>query len=291
MPALWSLTLSVGLFTSSPLVAPDQQDDFEDGTTQGWTEGNPTPNPPVNVPDGGPAGAGDAFLRNVSAGGSGPGSAMVTYNVSQWTGDYVSAGVRSIEADLANFGAEPLHMRVAVQGAGGTQYGSTDAVELPADGLWHHVAFDLARMSVIAGPEPLDDVLAEVVALRVLSAAAGPDWQGDRIAGTLGIDNVTAHPAPDADADGVPDDADNCTLAANVDQRDTNGDGYGNVCDADLDDNGAVNFLDVGLMKSVFFATGDLDADLDGDGVVSFGDLGLLQAAIFGPPGPSGVLP
>src|SRR5678815_5987580 len=36
--------------------------------------------------------------------------------------------------------------------------------------------------------------------------------------------------AQDADADGVADGADNCTLVSNADQRDTDSDGFGNVC-------------------------------------------------------------
>ena len=72
------------------------------------------------------------------------------------------------------------------------------------------------------------------------------------------------------------------------DQRDTDADGIGNSCDADLDNNCAINFLDLGILKSVFFSVGDQDADLDGDGAVNFLDLGVMKATFFGPPGPSG---
>jgi hypothetical protein len=92
----------------------------------------------------------------------------------------------------------------------------------------------------------------------------------------------------DADGDGVNDSADNCTEVANADQRDTNGDGYGNICDPDLDDNGNVNFTDLGEMKELFFSA-DADADLNGDGSVNFLDLGVMKDMFFGPPGPSGV--
>ncbi|MEL7449040.1 MAG: hypothetical protein AAFN78_07505 [Pseudomonadota bacterium] len=89
----------------------------------------------------------------------------------------------------------------------------------------------------------------------------------------------------DTDADGLPDTLDNCRLLANPDQRDSNGDGFGNRCDPDLDDDLNVSFSDLGLMKAVFFTT-DADADLDGDGSVNFGDLGIMKAFFFGPPGP-----
>jgi hypothetical protein len=93
----------------------------------------------------------------------------------------------------------------------------------------------------------------------------------------------------DTDGDGVADASDNCQLRANASQRDTNGDGYGNVCDTDLDNNGIVNYTDLGLFTQVVF-TNDADADFNGDGVVSFTDLGTLKSFFFLPPGPSGLI-
>ena len=62
--------------------------------------------------------------------------------------------------------------------------------------------------------------------------------------------------APDTDGDGITDDVDNCTLDANALQIDSNGDGIGNVCDADIAgvggpgaDDCTVNFFDLGRMK------------------------------------------
>ena len=98
----------------------------------------------------------------------------------------------------------------------------------------------------------------------------------------------TLDAGPDSDGDGVADAADNCTLVPNADQRDTNGDGFGNACDADLNNDGVVNVVDLGLLRAVFF-TGDADADFNGDGVVNVVDLGIMRAGFFAPPGPSGV--
>jgi len=93
----------------------------------------------------------------------------------------------------------------------------------------------------------------------------------------------------DSDGDGLLDNADNCTLVANADQRDTNGDGYGNACDPDLDDDGTVNVVDLRLFKAAFLSE-DPDADFDGNGSVTFADLGTLKAYLFQPPGPSGLV-
>ena len=84
------------------------------------------------------------------------------------------------------------------------------------------------------------------------------------------------------------DDSDNCSIAANADQRDTDGDGFGNICDADLSDDCIVNAVDLGILKSVFFSA-DPDADFDGSGAVNAVDLGIFKALFFLPPGPSGI--
>jgi hypothetical protein len=101
---------------------------------------------------------------------------------------------------------------------------------------------------------------------------------------------VTLQALADSDFDTVANVQDNCTLVANTNQRDTNGDGYGNRCDADLDNSGFVNFGDVAAFKAAF-GTSDADADLDGSGFVTFGDLARFKALFGQPPGPSGLVP
>ncbi|MFK7886789.1 MAG: thrombospondin type 3 repeat-containing protein [Gammaproteobacteria bacterium] len=92
----------------------------------------------------------------------------------------------------------------------------------------------------------------------------------------------------DFDGDGVANTNDNCTEAANPDQRDTNGDGFGNLCDADLNNDGVINVLDLGILRSAFFST-NADADFNGDGTVNVLDLGILRSTFFMAPGPSGL--
>jgi glucose/arabinose dehydrogenase len=99
---------------------------------------------------------------------------------------------------------------------------------------------------------------------------------------------TTASALVDTDGDGVPDQQDNCTLVPNADQRDSNGDFYGNLCDADLNGDRLVNFGDLAALRSVFF-TDDPHADFNGDGRVNFADVGVLKSQFFGPPGPSGL--
>ena len=94
----------------------------------------------------------------------------------------------------------------------------------------------------------------------------------------------------DTDGDGWKDGIDNCTLKTNADQRDTDGDGYGNVCDPDLNNDGIVNDTDLAIMKSRFYTT-DPDADLNGDGSVNTADMAILKSLQGKPPGPSGLAP
>ncbi len=92
--------------------------------------------------------------------------------------------------------------------------------------------------------------------------------------------------AEDTDSDGIDDRQDNCIEISNPDQRDSNGDGFGNICDADLDNNGTVSFADLNLFKSKF-GTADQNADFDGNGSVSFADLSIFKSLFGLAPGPS----
>lgn len=97
----------------------------------------------------------------------------------------------------------------------------------------------------------------------------------------------------DADFDGVLDVVDNCLLVANTEQTDTDIDGFGNACDADVNNDCSVNFVDLGQMSDHFFTTPaspnwDPLFDFNGDDVVNFTDLNLMRDSFFGLPGPSG---
>jgi Dockerin type I domain/Thrombospondin type 3 repeat len=91
---------------------------------------------------------------------------------------------------------------------------------------------------------------------------------------------------PDTDGDGVPDAIDNCILVPNPDQRDTHGNGFGNACNADLNNDGVVNSIDFSILKTRLF-TNNPDADLNGDGVVNSIDFSIMKTLLLKPLGPS----
>jgi hypothetical protein len=111
------------------------------------------------------------------------------------------------------------------------------------------------------------------------------DWYAEVDDMSLAADSCTN----DSDGDGVSDDQDNCTADANAQQQDNDDDGIGDICDADFNDDCAVNFTDLGELKAHFFQTGDLETDMNNDNATNFSDLGLLKGDFFQPPGPSGI--
>ncbi|MEM7082069.1 MAG: thrombospondin type 3 repeat-containing protein [Pseudomonadota bacterium] len=98
----------------------------------------------------------------------------------------------------------------------------------------------------------------------------------------------------DTDGDGVTDQFDNCTLIPNPSQFDADEDGFGNRCDADFDNNCAVNFLDVIRYKAAFNSfQGDPNydpvVDISENGAINFLDYIMITGTFLLEPGPSNV--
>lgn len=108
--------------------------------------------------------------------------------------------------------------------------------------------------------------------------------------------SASAGAVVDTDGDLVPDQFDNCRLVANgpnqgSNQVDTNLDGFGNACDADLDNNNSVGGSDFALFVGFFgqSTAAAKAADFDGDNVIGGTDFGRFVALFGQPPGPSGL--
>ncbi len=98
----------------------------------------------------------------------------------------------------------------------------------------------------------------------------------------------------DDDGDGVHDSNDNCLGVPNTSQRDDDEDGYGNLCDRDVDQNCGVGLTDLTATFAKFGATSpwtpksDGAYDVDENGGVGLTDLTNVFSVFGLPPGPSG---
>lgn len=183
----WLLALAV-LAGPASAVTLGQKDTFQDGTTDSWISGGPNPNPPLNIANGGPAGAGDRYLL-VTANGAGQGGKLVIFNLAQWTGNYLTAGVGTIGMDVDNFGATELDLRLEFIGGAGSAY-STNPVIVPVGTGWQHVTF-LVTPSALTGSAAT--ALGATTELRLYHG----DAAALNVVAQLGIDNVTAAAVPE----------------------------------------------------------------------------------------------
>ena len=193
--------------SANPAVAtPIAVDNFQDGSTMGWIVGDPGhPAPPVNIPTGGPGGVGDAFLQLTASGGDGPGSRLSALNFSQWTGDFIAAGITSIAMDVNNFGPDNLVLRLLVVNfpvAGPpTDVAWTLApVAVAAGSGWTNVVFDLSAANLFAPFGTVAGALGDVNEFRIFHnpapAFGGPMVGSAPVNAVLGVDNIQAVPEP-----------------------------------------------------------------------------------------------
>jgi hypothetical protein len=89
--------------------------------------------------------------------------------------------------------------------------------------------------------------------------------------------------------DGVSYLLDNCVVACNTNQDDTDHDDCGNLCDADYDNNGVVGFPDFGAFVGAFGGTNEEfchNEPIPGC-IVGFPDFGFMVSQYGQMPGPS----
>lgn len=164
------------------------------------------------------------------------------------------------------------------------------------------VRFSSADPAITLDDDGVSELSLAAVNALVTNNATDPNFS--RAAANQCVERLTRSGRPsaldacieDADDDLVADADDNCAQVANADQGDADADGFGNVCDADLDQSGAIDDADRILFAASFgLAGGDEGfvpaADFDGDGLVDLADFARLRAMQGGAPGDAVSLP
>lgn len=149
-----------------------------------------------------------------------------------------------IYAVIHNYGKEDVTGYVSFY-RGETLIGDSQVISVRADGLSDEVYVD----SVV--PSGTFNVQARIL---------GQDPQDENPDNDVAISGLY-EPLIDSDGDGIPDEDDNCPNDSNLDQADNDGDGMGDVCDSD-DDNDGVPDGDEGDN-----GTNHNNPDTDGDGI------------------------
>lgn len=184
-----------------------QVDDFQSGDRMNWLNGASA----VELIDsGGPAGAGDAYVQ-VTANGGGQGGRLVAQNynnpfnvppiTSQWTGNYIAAGVTAIEFDLINQSSVTLSIRIAFKteiSQSSSGYLSLPVILAPGSG-WQHFSISIAAANLIpiGGPAAYTTFFQNgFEEMRIINEAGATNLNGDPVVGQLGIDNIRAVPEP-----------------------------------------------------------------------------------------------
>ena len=147
------------------------------------------------------------------------------------------------------------------------------------------------------------DAFGVIVGVPV-TVSPGTGWQLISLSGAIaqitvqnldhqqmnGIDDFGFTPVPDPDGDGIDSPFDNCSLRANPAQDDTDGDGCGNLCDADYGQSGTVSIADFGQFVQCFGTPNEVcqHAEPIGGRLVGIGDFGFFVGNFGTSPGPSG---
>lgn len=245
-----TLTLAIGWSSVSHGMTSGYVDRFDDGTTIGWG-GTAAP---TFIADGGPAGVGDGYLEF---------SRIESFHLAvkndqeNWTGDWLNAGIVSLEMDVQV--SDDFEFRLALFGDGG-MWSTITPVSVLANLGWQRLSFDLTTADMvhlpngsggqfIVGTGVLADTLANVTTVLIRhDPAVTPTPAGshpEHVVGVAGLDNITAVGAAiesaDFNADGIVNLLDLDILGANweatnatLGQGDANGDQRVDLLDLDL---------------------------------------------------------
>ncbi len=185
-----------GLVTHARAGIVGTKDDFQSGTVNDWYGGTITANVGNGV-----GGAADRFLTVQTNGNTaGSGSHLAIHNSeTRWNGNYIAEGVTGFTVDLRNMGTTTLNMRLVIFGLG-TRFTSTTGISIAPGSGWQHLTFPVSQTSLtrVLGTGAYADVVGSVNQIMFRHDDGTPSSGGTTVNGMVGIDNITAIPAPGA---------------------------------------------------------------------------------------------
>jgi hypothetical protein len=134
-------------------------------------------------------------------------------------------------------------------------------------------------------------VLNETTATEFLNETANALDPSNTVGITL-INEILKIVNPDYDGDGILNKYDNCIEAYNPDQKDPNLDGYGLICDPDVNNNGNTTSNDYDICWNALGSTPgqsnwNPDCDFNDNNEIDSSDIQFINNNIGMPPGPS----
>ncbi|MFV2058111.1 MAG: S8 family serine peptidase, partial [Thiohalomonadales bacterium] len=157
-----------------------------------------------------------------------------------------------------------------------------------------HVAATMALIKSALPSVTVNELTTVVRSSAVDIFPTGPDTEAGY--GLLDAQAAYFQLPIDTDGDGVYDGQDNCILMRNINQNDSDGDGYGNFCDADLNGDEVIDFVDYAIFGSHYNTTRadpayNPAADFDSNGSINFLDYSIFGSMYMKVPGPSARVP
>jgi hypothetical protein len=190
-------SLLLGLAAVSQAAQPDFVDTFSGTSVNGWTGGTGSSSSLVVINPGAPGADGaDGYLQLTL---TSPGKFGVKSSASPYLGDWIAAGITSVDFYLNDIGAQDsfeIHFSIADAANNTWQYNPGFS---PPHGSWQLFSVEMTNQGIwtpIIGSASFNSVLSSINKVHLRHDAVPFGQQPDVTAGDLAIDNIHLVPEP-----------------------------------------------------------------------------------------------